>query len=605
MGDLPASGPYPGTTYTPQSPEQNGVYHEDREVSLLAGGGSKMYRTYNAKFEPGSQNWAPDQSSLSAYATVQDSEGSIHHYKLNSSGSWDGSHNNTVYNGVDFGMSANNTGTQNHDALLEAVIAAVTNGGIVFIPAGTYQITGTITVDLSLNPGSDQGVVIMGVGGGTELIQQTTEDTFSLTELTSGKGVRFKDLSFKYLQFTSVPSPAPAAIRIPRDCIGVTCERVFFQDCPQALYLGNRANHCGLIDCFINYDNLANQVMVYITGSDDFIHNCIFIQPSQSTVGTDPPDGPPGCTAIVIASASVVYITDTHITDFTTGINIQGGGSNPLDAYFSNVMCNCWSRGVMIQPVNSAAEIFQVFFSDCVFVRETDSTDSASIGVYIDSNLGPSANVSDLFFDNCMCYSWNAAGIQINAGQNIVITGGRYGSNASSLSTSGGIAITGTTSVMPANVTITGADFTAQLTAPTFPVQPHAISITAGVAGLYVRGCNLTDYTTTSPPIYTSSSAGTQIEITDCAGYNDKGTMLQHAIPPPGTITNTSAWNNAPQGWFGPIAFYVTGAGDVSVGNATTQYDTHLSDGAYELSPGEVAVLQNPSGATHFLAIGK
>jgi hypothetical protein len=132
-----------------------------------------------------------------------------------------------------------------------------------------------------------------------------------------------------------------------------------------------------------------------------------------------------------------------------------------------------------------------------------------------------------------------------------------------------------------------------------FGLQPYALSITGAAAGLYVRGCNFTQYGS-SGPVY-SSASGAVVEITDCAGYNDLGMVLQNTIPPPANpITNTSHWADVPQGWFGPITFYVQGAGNVTIdGN-----NTHLSDGGYTLSPGESASIAAPTPA-HFLAVGK
>ncbi len=234
---------------------------------------------------------------------------------------WVGSGNNAVFNAVDFGLSTSDptNGVNNAAALFNALTAAAKgDGGIVYIPAGSYPISGTITLSTQSTPAfPDRGLIIAGAGGGTELVQQNlSADMFSFYGFNSGKGVRFKDLRLSYPATKTTPPTIPAAIRVVYDCQDITCERVYFENCPQALYLGNRANQCGLMDCTIDYDSLDGQVMVYITGSEDFIHNCVIRQPSQNTVGSPPPDGPKGCTGIVIASASSTYITDSHISDF-------------------------------------------------------------------------------------------------------------------------------------------------------------------------------------------------------------------------------------------------------------------------------------------------
>ncbi|MGA8474900.1 MAG: hypothetical protein WB681_07500 [Candidatus Cybelea sp.] len=589
--DVQSSKNFPSFEYS--GTETDNVYHEDREIAGI------MYRAANAAYDDISGLWSQPDGSNPSYAIAQNTDGTINYLYMPPMGSstwttWQGTGQPDVYHAVNYGMSpasADNTG-----ALQAALNAAYMsgNGGIIFIPPGTYPFTGTVILpDPPPVPGSDNGIIIAGAGGSTNLQQTQFRDLFSFTGLASGRGVRFRDLRISYTAASLIGQPA--AIRVS-DCEAITCERVYFYDCPQALNLENEANQCGLRDCIIDYGNgtspLGGRVMVSISGTEDFIDHCIIKQVPQ---GHSPP-GPAGCTGIVIASPGVAFITNTHISDFTIGIEVQGGGPYPLRSYVSNVVCESWTYGVKIVPTSDAGRISQMFFRDCVFAREDDSTDTTSTGVYIDTDGGANAHVSDIFFDNCMCYQWNGPGIQINAGQNIVITGGRYGSNATSMPTSGGIAITGT----PTNVTITGADFSPTVPNPaggTYGTQPYAFSITAAVEGLYVRGCNLTGYGIPPVPIYAYTTA-LDVEVTDCAGYNDLGMVLQ-TTPRTGAFSNTSAWTNAPNGWFGPVAFYVMGTGYVSFGTNSTL----LTQGEFTLSPGQTASV----GGTiaHFLAIGK
>ncbi|HLY00959.1 MAG TPA: hypothetical protein VKR56_00530 [Candidatus Cybelea sp.] len=141
---------YPATLYEPALPEINGVYHEDREVNLTGvPGQSQMYRTYNAAFDLVFMNWAVQTAGLPAYATVQNPDGSIHYFTLNTAtGQWEGSGNNAVYNAVDYGLNINDAvGADNQAALQAAVDDVITaGGGRVVIPAGTYAIAGTITI---------------------------------------------------------------------------------------------------------------------------------------------------------------------------------------------------------------------------------------------------------------------------------------------------------------------------------------------------------------------------------------------------------------------------------------------------------------------------
>lgn len=105
MSDLQATGANPGAQYLPTSGPATPPYNEDRQVTLTGGPGTQMYRTVNAQFDQLKGIWNP-VSSAPAYSTVQNPDGSIHYYVLNSSGTWSGSGNNTVYNAVDFGLVA-------------------------------------------------------------------------------------------------------------------------------------------------------------------------------------------------------------------------------------------------------------------------------------------------------------------------------------------------------------------------------------------------------------------------------------------------------------------------------------------------------------------
>jgi hypothetical protein len=586
---------YPASQYEPIAPEVNGVYHEDREVNVSgAVGASQMYRTYNAKFLPASTSWEIGTTGVSdAYATVQNPDGSIHYYWNNGQATWTewlGSGNNAVYNAVDFGMSPSNPdNTQALQNAIDAAFNAPGTGGTIYIPPGTYKFQGTVALSFSTPPGADHGIVIAGASGDTELEQISFQGLFSFTGLASGRGVRFKDLRMTFNATGSGSLPAAVSVMNSQN---ITCERVYFYNWPQAVNFGASSQQCGLFNCTIDYaSGNADAIMIDLAGSGNWVDNCLL---SQTPRGSS---GPAGCYGIKVEPfGGDIFITNCHISDFTTGIWVSSS-PNLVRLHCSNVVCESWTNALLIRPEVASKQIHQLFFDDCIFAREDDSIDTSSTGVVIDINGGDNTYVSDIFLNNCMCFQWNGPGVQINRGQNIVITGGRYGSNASSMSTSGGIAITGTA----ANVTINGADCSGQV--PNYSQQPYALSITAAATGLYVRGCNLTGGSLGS--VY-ASSAGTQVEITDCAGYNDQGTILQSTTPPPANpIRNTSPWHNLSQGWFGRIAFYITGAGDVSIGNAITQGNTYLTDGGYELSPGEEAIIANAASATHFLAVGK
>jgi hypothetical protein len=79
--DLQAAGTDPGTQYLPAT--SGGIpYTEDRQVTLTTGPGTQVYRTNNAQFQSGTETWAQMDTSKPAYTYVQNPDGSIHYYTL-------------------------------------------------------------------------------------------------------------------------------------------------------------------------------------------------------------------------------------------------------------------------------------------------------------------------------------------------------------------------------------------------------------------------------------------------------------------------------------------------------------------------------------------
>jgi hypothetical protein len=537
-------GPFPGLQY--EANEAGGVYHEDREVAGV------MYRTYNAQYD--GTEWSLVNSAEPAFAAAQDAEGSIHYFTMAAGSSpwttWDGSPNNSVFNAVDYGMVAGDVGAAaSNQAALQAAVNAVISagGGRIFIPNGVYYISGP-AVSIT---GTNVGIIIEGAAGGTQLAQQEGVPTFDVNGLSGGRGIRFRDLRISYA--SDLVFALPFAAVTTASCENVTCERVYFANCPGAFIDDSMSLQCGLLDCTIDYEASYNdQIMVSLSGSEDFIDHCVIRQTPVHS------GGPTGCTGVQIGSASTIYVPNTHISDFDIGINIQGGGVNLLHALFSNVSCQSNVSAVIIQPATDSGQIYQVFFVNCVFARDQYAT-SVTPGVYIDTNGGPNANVSDIFFSNCMVHDWAGPGIQINAGQDIVISGGRFGQNATdaTMTTSGAIAVTGAA----ARVSIIGANCSGKVPSynsqpPATDQQPYGISVTGAVSDMEVRGCNLTN--TKTGALYTPTT-GIDLRVTESPGYNDQATAVLNGTPPAVPFTNISL------GYYGPIQVNLWGAGVVSI----------------------------------------
>lgn len=592
---------YPGVLY--DASETSGTWHEDHEIN------GAMYHAANAKFDDQtSHKWSLKNASLPAYATAQNTDGSMTYLYMPagspdwSTSAWLGTGQPVLYHVVNYGMSPNSSASENAAALQAAVTAALNGGGgVIFIPAGTYPLSDVTNLDFSgLPAGTDPGFIITGAGA-TTILRQTdvTKDVFSISGATSGKGVRFKDLRIAYDTTTTTPTTLAAAIRVASGCDNVSCERVYFKDCPQSFY--TESLHCGLFNCTIDYDNFGTgtgstviPTMVNLNGTENYIDSCNI---SQQSRGDPTNPGPIGCIGILVANAGgAYYITNTHLAHFTQGIVVRQG-PNLARVFCSNVICESWTNALVVQPTGSSGKIYQVYCDDCLFALADASTDSSATGVIIDTSGGANGNVSDIFLNNCMVVNWKGPGVQINAGQDIVITGGRYGSNAAGTNY-GGIAITGTA----ANVTINGADLTP--TVPGDSTQPYALSITAAVAGLYVRGCNMTGYGTPNVPLYLSSP-GTQIEITDCAGYNDQGKIVSTTAPSPSGTQFNGTYSGFSTPYFGPVTFYVRSGTGTITHIKLNGTDTGLTSGTFSVGPGAwKAEIDYTGTGLNFLMIG-
>jgi hypothetical protein len=378
MSDLIASGNDPGTQYQPS--ETDGIYHEDREVTVPGGPGSQMFRVNGAQFDSGGGFWNLQPGASVAYATVQNPDGSIHYFtQSNPSGwttsEWVGSDNNAIYNGVDYGMTVGDmSGATNTPALNAAIVALLAaGGGTLFIPAGTYNINGAIAIQPGSGSPLPAGIIIAGVSGQTKIVQNSASDIFDVTDINNDLGVRFRDLYLSYASFDPGTSTY-VAVNV-QSSNAVTCERVYFNNCPRAFQTDLAGEFNGLFDCWINYDlrqsseedalPVDGQTMISLGGAEDFVASCVLHQKPVS----DANPGPTGCTGIVVGlNTSSRFISNTHISDFAVGLQISGG-SKIADTSINAVRINAYQNAVIIQPASEGDTIYTVHFSNCTFAN--------------------------------------------------------------------------------------------------------------------------------------------------------------------------------------------------------------------------------------------
>jgi hypothetical protein len=446
MSDLQATGTNPGTEYLPASGPPTAPYNEDRQVTLSGGPGTQMYRTVNAYFDQTSQTWKP-VSSAPAYSAVQNPDGSIHYYTLNSSGTWSGSGNNAVYNAVDYGLvegagQSAATRAANVAAIQSAVNAAIakiprktSGGGTVVIPAGIYELGGTIspvaaaTITITNVTG---GLTIRGESAGTTLIQYGTPPTSGTAPSTAADifdvsssgnpsqfGIRFRDLTLQYANDLTVPTSGAVAINLFDGVADTTAENCGFVNCPQAFAAGSSGSalHSGLVGCTVYQNDYSNATQVLLSGPECFV---LYSELYQT------PGGPTGNTGITVQSgAEGCRIYGCHISDFNTGISVAQGSKF---TYITNCEVDAF-QGLTIAPANDGGQIYSVFVTACKFAMiENTATSSLTWGIYIDTAGGINTNVEGICIADCLVFGYQDAGLQINKGQSISVIGGKYSS---------------------------------------------------------------------------------------------------------------------------------------------------------------------------------
>lgn len=627
---------YPGYEYLPALPEAGGVYHEDREIDGV------LYRATNATFNDINGNWSQFNGAKAAYAFTQNADGTIGYLYMppQGAGTWTAWQSTDVqeFYAINYGLDPSDmTGATNTPALQDAVYAALNNGGgIIRLPAGTYQLLGNITIDFSAYPDAG-GLIIAGFSSGTRLVQNTvTDDIFTVKDANGAWGVVIKDMNLEYAKGTPGTVGTQAAVNLT-SCQNTYCERITFTNCPMSFYTDGGCLQCGLFECFITYDlrtggdtpsPVGSQTMVSLNGSCDFVTGCIIKQESISST----PAGPSNCIGIAIAGGGASrFITDTHISDFESGLTIT---SNANSCYCSDVRFDAYGTAVVIQPKTDTGFVNDVHFTGCTFAC-TSYTAGKTSGVTISTLGGPAINVSGIYFANCSAYGFGNSGIEIDSGQNIVITGGQYSSNGQEPSptepyNNAGIAVLGGEDITISGVDCSGVNgfWETQSAAPAAIPQPVGILIAGAVADVLVVGCNLTGNSeyglsvlqlSESTPQkayirdcdatgYSSwnvamsiASTGTLIQITNCAGYNDQSVELI-AAPPTGPPSGSFA--NYTYGYFGPVSFYIavnTTVLEITIGTL----NTYLKSGAFYLAPGQVAQVTVSGAKPAFQMIGQ
>lgn len=465
----------------------------------------------------------------------------------------------TVYDATSatFGMSPLNSGTLNTAALQAAVNAALaTSGGTIFIPAGIYQMAGTVHITGVGAPGGVfGGLLIQGSSGGTELCQNTPVDLFDVTNTgqvgPNNTGVRFRDL---WLQYNTGVSSG-IAINCTTGGASVTAEWCYFNNCPASLSagVGGNALSCGLVGCTIQQGRNPNSVQVTFSAPQGFLIFCVIRQ----TPISPPNNGPTGCTGVLLQGTEGTYIYGCHISDFTTGISVTG---RCLATFINHNEIQSYTTSISVVTPDPTASIYSTHIDNNYIVAAGNSTGPGTNGVIIGSATQTLAtNVQGVFLTANTIVGWSDAGVLINGGAQIKINGGmiaQNGQNPTAANLGAGVVCT---SALVNSVTVLG---TALIGSFAFlgggPVQPYAASLFGGCTEIEFNTCNMIGNGISLPVLV----GGTPFHwyVINCRGYNKSNVLVANEANVPVSGVEFDATTIGPVPYLGPYIASWTGA---------------------------------------------
>ena len=443
---------------------------------------------------------------------------------------------NKVFNVRTYG--AKGDGTTDDTAAIQAAInaAVATAGGTVYVPAGTYKVTSTLTI-----PNSGQvGIQVEGAGtgayapngGSTIKVSFASGDVFYMPGAGSGTGdPSFFDLNVDAGTVTRT-SGATFDYKIPS---GGQISHVYTNRDYDAIAIGtpgtDSQNFMSIHDSeFFQVRHVAFHQTGDTNGGGLDIHDILtYGNGTEYTAGTN------YCYLADVAGSIIdpLYFHDVDCEGYANGLYITLSSGYLADAFISNVIFDGLSTGNGMQfTTTGTANIANVHISGIwaiaasgsdAILLDASNLQSSTTGVHFFTITGVTASsttgncvnlnagVTDVTITNSQLYQCsNGAGINLAGStatdNNIVISGNRFGAIGTDIY---GVVASGTR-----NVTITGNDFTGATTAVAFGGTNNA--------GLSVVGNNMTGVAPTSGTIPVDSmfrgNKGYATETSDATG---------------------------------------------------------------------------------------
>lgn len=350
-------------------------------------------------------------------------------------------------------------------------------------------------------------------------------------------------------------------------------------------------------------------------------------------------------------------VTRSVFTDVSayTGANAQGNVGTALTI-----------RPTVNVLLGNSGSIGDLTFMGCEFEpSEGLSSSGPGVLIDEGANPIGKPTIEAVRFIGCAVRRWSGNGLQVNSGRNIEVIGGMYAGNSATSGLGAGIYIGAPTSPASpaANIRVQGAACVGvyqdiQVGSNTQPAQqqvgiyidsaasdividgcdisdnnkygiyidagPSDINVTGcnlqsnGTYGVYITGesasetknvfirtCDVSGYSSYSTAINISGTLGTNIaniQVTDCAGYNDQSYAVTTTVP-------SSGFNGATQGYFGPVVVFGAGSSGVfavKVGlTSGTAVAVPVTNGTFPLAPGDLLFYSGGTKWTSFLMLGQ
>ena len=463
-------------------------------------------------------------------------------------------------------MTPNNAGAAaaNTTALQADMNALIgLGGGTYILPEGKCYVSGQVYIG---SPLSSSGIYapirIMGASNQSVIIQTTNNDVFQVNTTTSGGtdacGVDFLNFEINFIGGLT----SGAGIRTVSGQ-SINIDRIFFNDCPQAIAADNAAQMF-IFRCLGSYANNtspANLAMVTIGTATGVGEAAVEVHMDDCTWRSTPINaGGVGGFGISMFDVEHVQLKDVRVEGFQQGVSVipvtGGSGKQATRCHFDKVFVftdsNTTGTGAAFyfKPQNGQT-IQQITMIDCeAHPGDVSGTSYTGPGIVFDASAGSSALIDQVRLVSCYSANWNGPGMRVigttGTASNFHVIGGAFICNGQTQTgaNGAGIYVSGVVGCY-----VTGAqldNYSSQYSA----TQTYGFANDSSSSDTWVRGCAMAGNVT--GPVYAN---GTFVHfcVLECRGYNNLNTQVAGLAQIPATTTQFDGTTVGVTPYYGPI----------------------------------------------------